>query len=138
MAGKSVSILTAVCGLILLAAQVQAGNGPDLEEAFSREPSLSQNDIDAYLEAFPHIKEEAGQERVAAVLEKAGLSRERGVYVVVKVAQAYAVLEFEKELGAEAAESYRDSLDEAVRPDPEEVALVRKNKGRLDAAMAQW
>lgn len=140
MAGKSLRVLALVCGLMLPAVQVQAGNEPDsfMAEAFSREEPLSQKDIDAYLEAFPHLKEKTGQDQVGAVFEKAGISRERGIYVVVRIGQAYAVLEFEKELGAEAAESYRDSLDDPFKPTADEVNLVRQNKARVDEVMAAW
>lgn len=138
----AVTIFGLACGLTLLlvgAALAQSGADQTMAEAFSQEPPLSQNDVDAYLEAFPLLKESgAGQGRVAEVFEKAGLSETRGIYVVVKVGQAYAVLGFEKELGAEAAESYRDSLEDAFKPTADEVALVRKNKDKLDAAMAAW
>lgn len=143
--GKSVRILGLICGLLLLAAPVQAGDMPDLEitESFSREAPLTQNDIDAYLAAFPYVNEPttAAQNEVVMVYEKAGISPERGIYVVVKIAHASAVIQFEKELGAGAAESYRDSLDDAFKPSPEEVELVRKNTPKLEAAMeatAAW
>ena len=132
-----------VCGLTLLLAGAAFGQSEadvKMMEAFSREAPLSQKDVDVYLEAFPLLKQsgEAGRNRVAEVFEKAGLNEVRGIYVVAKISQSYAVLEFEKELGAEAAESYRDSLEDAFKPTTDEVALVRKNKDKLDAAMATW
>ena len=131
-----------VCGLALLwagAAWAQSEADLKLMEAFAREPQLAQKDVDAYLEAFPLLKQPGtGQSRVAEVFEKAGLSEVRGLYVVAKISQAYAVLEFEKELGLEAAESYRDSLEDAYKPSTDEVALVRQNKDKLDAALASW
>ena len=140
--GKFGKFFGLVCGLALLLAGAAWGqSGAELLkmlEGFSREAPLAQKDVDAYLEAFPLLKQpgEAGRNAVAEAFEKVGLSETRGFYVVVKVAQAHAVLEFEKELGAEAAESYRDSLEDAFKPTPDEVALVRKNKDRLDAALA--
>lgn len=141
-----VNIWGLVGGLLLLAVPAfgQTSAKPvteaEMTAALGREPALTQSDMDAYLEALPLLKSaEADREgRVAAVFAKAGLSETRSLYVVVKVAQAYTVLKFEAELGTEAAESYRASLEDPFKPTPGEVNLVRQSRDKLDAAMNTW
>lgn len=123
-----------LCGLMSFTAGAwgQTNIDPELAAAFSREAPLTRHDLDVYLKALPLLN--GSGSGAAAVFEEAGFSEIRGIYVVIKAVQAYTVVEFERRLGAEAAESYRNSLEEAIRPTPEEVGLIRRNKDRIDAA----
>lgn len=129
------SLATAIFACFCLAPLALAQTATDaalIEAVFSKEPPLTQQDINTFIKIGPEMIKAASANDVGAAtaaLQKANWTEARGSYVTAKVSNAYAM-----NLNPEMAKSMLESagMPSILLPTPAELELVKNNMDKLD------
>ena len=105
------------------------------EENFANERPLTQADIDGYIHLTPRLLGQAAQDPViaAGLLNEAGLSRRRAVYVGAKIAVAQAMVTGALDPG----QLSEKGVPLYLQPSADELSLIQKNLTSLTQAQAE-
>lgn len=105
---------------------------PELAAVLAREVPLTQADIEVYMKFLPRVPQAAGNENSMTLLfQSTGLTESRFLYVFGKIPIA-----FDLASGSSAQDLKLDQVPPALRPTPDETALVKKNIEPLRKAFA--
>jgi|GEM_PF-2177710 len=103
---------------------------PEVAAALAKEKPLTQADIDAYLKILPQLGAVAqDNSAVAKLYQDAGFTELRFNYAVGKIGLGMALA-----AGATNEQMGMEQIPEVLRPSDAEVALVKKNIDKLQAA----
>lgn len=137
---KKISIALTLAMLLALGAnfaQAQMPNvgqiPPEAIAELAKESPMTQADVDVYIKILPQLAKAATDPSAAANIQKAsGLSDIRLGMIMTKISLAQAV-----NMGMTLDQLNVDQLPEAMRPTEDDIALVKTNMDKINAAMMQ-